>query len=480
MRLARKITLLFLLPFVALLVVLAYRATQRDIGIYESQVSTDLILTGKAIRPTFAEVWRLEGEARALELLASASRDLSEVDVRWIPRGATPLASRTAGDTSDLAVVQRDPAGNGGEGRITAFLPVVDEKMPPGALKLSRSLEKEGQLTRNVIRDKSLTTAATVIVCIVLGSVVGTWFVGKPVRSLVLHARRIGSGDLSHAPWHNQRDELGQLGDELNAMCDQLAGARQRVADEEEARIRVIEQLRHADRLATVGKLAAGLAHELGTPLNVVSGRAKMISSGRLAPEAVGRNAAIIGGQAARMTKIIRGLLDFARRGTATRRLTDLTDLVKDTVGLLAPLSNKRGIALSFDGAESPRTLEADAGQIEQVLTNLLVNAIDATPDGGIVAVQLAEEEATPPAGHEGRPGLYLRLDVRDQGTGIRKEDLARVFEPFFTTKEVGEGTGLGLSVAHGIVHDHGGWIAVESEPNHGSCFSVYLPKLHA
>jgi two-component system NtrC family sensor kinase len=121
-----------------------------------------------------------------------------------------------------------------------------------------------------------------------------------------------------------------------------------------------------------------------------------------------------------------------------------------------------------------------DAGQIEQVLANLVTNAVDATPDGGAVIVHLAEEEATPPAGLDAKSGLYLRLDVRDEGTGIRKEDLARVFEPFFTTKEVGQGTGLGLSVAHGIVDDHGGWIAVRSEPNHGSCFSVYLPKTHS
>ena len=182
------------------------------------------------------------------------------------------------------------------------------------------------------------------------------------------------------------------------------------------------------------------------------------------------------------MTKIIRGLLEFARRGAATKRRTDLDDLARKAVALLAPLSKKRGIALRVEGAESPRILYADAGQIEQVLTNLMVNAVDATPEGGAVVIDIDEEDATPPAGNDAKPGVYLRLDVRDQGTGIRKEDLERVFEPFFTTKDVGEGTGLGLSVAHGIVHDHGGWIAVdtvEGEPNHGSCFSVYLPKTH-
>jgi signal transduction histidine kinase len=111
------------------------------------------------------------------------------------------------------------------------------------------------------------------------------------------------------------------------------------------------------------------------------------------------------------------------------------------------------------------------------VLSNLVVNGIDATSAGGEMVVRIRMEEATPPAGSDAKPGHYLRIDVRDPGAGIRKEDLDRVFEPFFTTKDVGLGTGLGLSVAHGIVRDHGGWIAVQSEENRGSCFSVYLPR---
>src|SRR3954467_11800307 len=138
MRLSRKITLLFLVPFVSMLAILGYRATRREIAIYESQVSTDLVLMGRALRPTFAEVWRVEGEARALQLLEAAERDVHEVKIQWVPRESMPRAVDVA---SELPIVQKDPESDDSVGRVSVFLPVLDAKMPPGALVLSRSLE---------------------------------------------------------------------------------------------------------------------------------------------------------------------------------------------------------------------------------------------------------------------------------------------------------------------------------------------------
>jgi signal transduction histidine kinase len=241
------------------------------------------------------------------------------------------------------------------------------------------------------------------------------------------------------------------------------------------------EQLRHAAKLTTVGRLAAGLAHELGTPLNVVSGRARMIASGRLSPEAIVEGATIIDGQAARMTRIIRQLLDFARRGPPKKATVDPAELARHAVLLLAPLAKKRDVTLRLDlGEDADATagkVVGDGAQLEQVIANLVVNAIDASKEGGEVVLSLAEEELTPPPAHGGPRGRYLRLDVRDRGVGISPEDQDRVFEPFFTTKDVGAGTGLGLSVVHGIVHEHGGWVAVESQVGEGARFSVYLPR---
>jgi two-component system NtrC family sensor kinase len=475
MKLARKITLLFLVPFVALLVALGYRATQREVAIYEAQVAADLSITALALRPSFTEVLRVEGEARALELLAVSDRKLDEMTVRWVPR--TP--------GTDIAITSDDPVvrverGHGGVGRATVRLFVHAAGSASGDLELSTPLDKEAELTRGVIRDEALTTLLALLITSAVAIIVGRVFIGGPVRSLVEQVRRVGKGDLTLRLAVARTDELGDLADEVDRMCAQLADARELLSAQAEARSKTLDQLRHADRLSTVGRLAAGIAHELGTPLNVVSGRAKMIASGSVAAEAAIENATIIRGQADRMTKIIRQLLDFARRGGPRKGRIDASEIARNVLVLLAPLAKKRGVVLSLEGADAARVLDADPVQLEQIVTNLVVNSVDASPDGAPVVVSLGEEDGVAPAGQgapdEGLRYRCLRLDVSDQGTGIREEDLVQLFEPFFTTKEVGAGTGLGLAIVQGIVHDHGGWIAVRSEADKGSCFSVFLP----
>jgi len=274
MKLARKITLLFLLPFIGLLVVLAYRAAHREIAIYESQIAVDLKLAGRALRPTFIEIWRVEGETRAIEVLGKADDHIGDMIVRWAP--VEPGLEPPRGEA-----IRLEP-GTGGVRRVWVRLPVDETGITPGALELSRPLDQETELVRWVIRDKAITSLGAILVAIVLSVVVGLAFIGKPLKALVIQARRIGEGDTASRVTVVRRDEIGELGHELNVMCERLDAAREKLLAEAEARIKTVEQLRHADRLSTVGKLAAGLAHELGTPLNVVSGRATMIASGRL------------------------------------------------------------------------------------------------------------------------------------------------------------------------------------------------------
>jgi two-component system, NtrC family, sensor kinase len=176
------------------------------------------------------------------------------------------------------------------------------------------------------------------------------------------------------------------------------------------------------------------------------------------------------------MTLIIRQLLDFARRRDPERSPADVEACAAQTLSLLSPLAVKRGITLELAAAEPPLTAYLDVGQIQQALTNLVVNGMQAMPKGGKLTVGVRRERAVPPADHGGPAGEYLCLWVEDQGVGMSDDVRAHVFEPFYTTKDVGEGTGLGLSVAYGIVREHGGWIAVESYPERGSRFSIYLP----
>ncbi len=176
------------------------------------------------------------------------------------------------------------------------------------------------------------------------------------------------------------------------------------------------------------------------------------------------------------MTQIIKQLLGFARRRQPQRKQESLRAIAQQTLDLLRPMAQKKGTTFaSLDPLLDP-VVEVDASLVEQALTNLVVNAIQAMPTGGTISVGVAVEMASPPADLGGKKAEYACVHVDDQGIGMTSEQMAHIFEPFFTTKEVGEGTGLGLSVAYGIVRDHGGWIGVASTIGKGSRFSIYLP----
>jgi signal transduction histidine kinase len=264
--------------------------------------------------------------------------------------------------------------------------------------------------------------------------------------------------------------------EQVTTAASALVQERVKLQESREAVQGMRHQLERADRLAMVGKLAAGIAHELGTPLAVVAGRARQLASGQVPPEQLSSAAKTIADHADRMAAIIRQLLDYARRRGPRLGRFDLRTLLRQTVTLLEPVASRAEVSLVLDEAAGARVALFDGGQLLQVMTNLVANAVQATPAGGRVTLRLAEAELTPPA-ETGLPaGRYVQVRVTDTGIGIAAEHLGKVFEPFFTTKDTGEGTGLGLSVAQGIVRDHEGWIAVESQRGQGSTFIIHLP----
>jgi two-component system, NtrC family, sensor kinase len=222
-------------------------------------------------------------------------------------------------------------------------------------------------------------------------------------------------------------------------------------------------QLEHVTRLATLGTLASGIAHELGTPLNVVLARAKMIARGEVDGDAVKDNARLIVEQAERMTRIISELLDFARDRRPRQAALDLSGAITQASVLLQPIAEDARVAIEH--SVPPISIQGDAGQLQQALTNLMLNGIQAMPEGG--TLQIAVEETSG----------EIRIHIADQGTGIPEEERERIFKAFYTTKEPGKGTGLGLAVSDRIVKDHGGRILVESEVGRGSRFTIVLPK---
>ncbi len=232
-------------------------------------------------------------------------------------------------------------------------------------------------------------------------------------------------------------------------------------------RKRVEEQLRRTERLAELGVLASGLAHEIGTPMNVILGRAEYLLQ-RSENEGTRKGLETIVRQVERITKIMNQLLAYARRRPAELRRMDLRRTVEETLEMIQEKITKHGIVVETDFDRAVSEIDGDPDQISQVLLNLLLNAVHAMEAGGTLRIA-----ARPRQGD-------VNLSVSDTGQGIPREHLTKIFEPFFTTKEVGKGTGLGLNVVTGIIQEHQGTITVESEPGSGTTFTITLPSHRA
>jgi signal transduction histidine kinase len=482
MRLARKLTLALVLAIFAVMAGNAYLQVRREVSLFEADLVEDQHIVGETLRNAVETVWQAADEAAARALIDRANQVWSGVRARFVwldaPPGdhdapaVAPATLRTLPGGREPKVLRQTV--NGEEQRFT-YVPLRVPVARPAALELSQSVGWQHRF----IRTSELQTLAAMVVIVALCGVIamglGVWFVGRPMQHLAEKARRVGAGDFAGRLAFRQRDEIGELAHEVNAMCDQLEEANRRISSETEARIATLEQLRHADRLKTVGQLASGVAHELGTPLNVVAARGKMIAAGGLGPQELAQNGRIIGEQAERMTAIIRQLLDFSRRRGPNLGVGQLDAIAARTLEMLSALAAKRSVTLHLDAAEGLPAVWIDQNQIQQALTNLVLNGIQSMARGGRLDVGVGRCYVRPPAGHEGVAGEYLCVTVQDQGSGIAPEHVSHVFEPFFTTKGVGEGTGLGLSVAYGIVQDHGGWLDVESEVGRGTRFTVFL-----
>jgi two-component system NtrC family sensor kinase len=482
MKLATKLALAAVLILVAVFGMRAYQSAKREIARAQADLREDQFIIGRALRPAIREVWRLEGQMRALQVLDIADERIQRsrnVKISWVPFRQKPTRAVELIGSDNLERLRRSDdvtVVRLSADELVTYVPLHVGQYAEGALAISESLAPYHQRWRGEVLTVLSRSAGGAAFSIVAVSALGFVLVGRPTRRLRDFARKIGAGDLQGSLFLKQRDEIGELAKEMNGMCDRLRAANQRVREETAARIGALEQLRHADRLMTVGTLASGIAHELGTPLNVVSGRAKMVASGEISGAEAAASCRIIVDQVDRIAKIIRQLLDFARRRTPDRGACKLQGLAAQTLNLLRPMAQKGKVTLALDERDPDVEADVDAGQIQQALTNLVMNAIQAMTEGGSVTVTIARARLSPPADIGGSTAEYASLAVQDEGKGIEGAFLPRVFEPFFTTKDVGEGTGLGLSVAYGIARDHGGWITVESAPGQGSRFELFLP----
>ena len=237
-------------------------------------------------------------------------------------------------------------------------------------------------------------------------------------------------------------------------------------------------QLRQAQRLESIGRLAAGVAHDFNNILMVIHGHATMLSRKILTCEEVEDSIREIQQASERAGDVTKQLLAFSRKQVLRRRPLDPNSLLLNVTRLLTRLLGE-DIELELDLGSGLSNVEADSAMIEQVIMNLAVNARDAMPAGGRVVLGTSElvVSAGAPGMHpDARPGRYVVLRVTDTGLGMDESTMTRIFEPFFTTKEAGKGTGLGLAMAYGIVRQHEGWLDVQSKLGAGSTFSIHLP----
>jgi len=246
----------------------------------------------------------------------------------------------------------------------------------------------------------------------------------------------------------------------------------------EETRSKLLAQLQHAQKMEAVGHLAGGVAHDFNNILAALTMQLELLQHDEEFPATAKDRLEELRPQVDRATALTRQLLLFARRGVMQRQVLDLQSLIANLLKMLGRLIGEH-IRLSFQVGDAALWVDADPGMLEQVVTNLVVNARDAMPRGGLIDLDARLVDVDEPqvaANPEARLGRFVCLSVRDTGSGMDEHTRQRLFEPFFTTKAVGQGTGLGLATVQGIVNQHEGWIEVESELGQGSCFHVFLP----
>ena len=449
-RISTKLTLAASVAISVVTIANAVQRYYREAELFEDDIRRDHRVLGTGLAETTGALSEGAGVEEALLTLEAVNQRRNHVEIAWV----------LAPTDREGSEIYATPEGRVMETRIR----VPTSAGFAGYIELREDLAPRDRYRRDSIVRIGILALLTIFFSALLVHIAGLVILERPLRPITKKIQRVGQGDLEGPLGLERRDELGIIGRELDDMCVRLAALQRRAGEETEARIAALEQLRHADRLGTVGMLASGVAHELGTPLNVVLARAQMIARGESEGEESKEDARVIVEQTERMTRIIRQLLDFARRRPASREPVDLCALASSIVAMLGPLAGRHGVELTLQ-AGPPVLAEVDVGQMQQVLTNLTMNAIQAQPEGGRVELAIESDDER------------VVLRVADEGPGMPAEVRERAFEPFFTTKEVGRGTGLGLSVVHGMVEEHGGRIELESEPGRGTRVIVSLPR---
>ena len=299
--------------------------------------------------------------------------------------------------------------------------------------------------------------------------------VSRPLKELLEHTERVAGGSLDSRVEIKSTDELGELAEAFNRMTQNLKKAREELEEwgrtleaRVEERTRELEQMQaqlvRAEKMASLGEMAAGIAHEINNPLTGILSFASLVREEPSLDPELKPDLDIIIKETRRCARIVKGLLEFSRASVPQKKDVNLNKLIESVTYLLQQQSSFFNIQIITDLDEDIPDLLADPNQLSQVLMNIIINASHATQEGGSITVR---------TGYESEDRCVV-VKIIDTGCGIPKENLGRIFDPFFTTKS--DGTGLGLAVSYGIIKNHGGDIDVKSEVGKGTTFTIKLP----
>ena len=344
---------------------------------------------------------------------------------------------------------------------ITAYEPIEDifgERV--GMLYVGVLEAKYADMRSKALSVLVLIIVAGMLLAIGLGYVLEKKIM-TPVHRLIKASQQVSEGTLTPEIGPISKGEIGVL---QNTFQDMVAAMGRRRAAAE-------NRLLQSEKQASVGRLAAGVAHEINNPLTGVLTYTHMLLRRKDIGDDIRSDLQTIVESTERVRKIVKGLLDFSRQTKLDQEPTEVNRLVRSTISVMENQALVKGVSIEFNPGEDLPMLTVDRNQFQSVLLNIIINALDATEPGGSIRVSTGISLSASDAGKKG-----VEIAITDTGCGIPQEDLDKLFDPFFTTKEVGQGTGLGLSVSFGIVQRHGGTIRVQSEVGRGSTFTIWLP----
>ncbi len=385
------------------------------------------------------------------------------------PDGSRALGTAASGEVSRavLAGGKRwtDRAFVVNDWYITAYEPVEDIFGRRVGMLYAGVLEaRYADVRRKALRVFTGVTAAGMLLALALGTVIAGR-ISRPVHRLIEASAEVSRGNLAPDIGPLSRSEIGVLQRTFREMLESLR--RRDEARKAESETRLLE----FEKQASIGKLAGGVAHEINNPLTGIFTFTHMLLRREDLDPEIRADLELVARETERVRKIVKGLLDFSRQTEIAPEPTDVNGLCRSTLALVENQALIKGVRLGFEPGEDLPSVTLDRNQMQGVLLNLVLNALDATEPGGEVALSAGIGMS---AGSPRRKGVSIVCS--DTGCGIPPEHLDKIFDPFFTTKDVGQGTGLGLSVSYGVVERHGGSIHVRSKAGRGSSFTVWLP----